>query len=145
MSDSFLYGGKRYQVGDGVCEPVPLPDWFPEVLPAGWQEYPPAYGWDRAYNRVYVRHGTLRVLASTARYNDGKDWLHVSVSRKNREIPSWSVMSEVKDLFIGPERTALQVHPPRSKHVNIHEGVLHLWHCLAGDVTPDFTAGGQTI
>jgi len=34
---------------------------------------------------------------------------------------------------------------PRAKHVNIHPGVLHVWHCLDGDVTPDFTANGDTI
>jgi hypothetical protein len=35
--------------------------------------------------------------------------------------------------------------PPKAKHVSIHPGVLHLWHCLDGDVTPDMTAGGETI
>ena len=143
--ETVTYQGKTYQLGgDPGHEPMPLPAWFPEVLPPGWEEFPPAYGWDRDYNRCYQRHGTLRVLVSAALYGDGKRWLHVSVSRKNREIPTWMVMSEVKDLFIGPERTALQVHPPRSKHVNIAP-VLHLWHCLDGEATPDFTAGGETI
>jgi hypothetical protein len=53
-------------------------------------------------------------------------------------------MSEVKELFIGGDRQAIQVMPPRSNHVNIHE-VLHLWHCLDGDGLPDFTGGGETI
>jgi hypothetical protein len=114
-------------------------------LPAPWQEEPPDYGWDKDYNRVYRRHGTILVLLSCAQYGDGKVWVHLSVSRKSREIPTWSLMSEIKEVFLGAERTAYQVHPPRSKHVNIHPGVLHLYCCVDGPVTPDFTGGGDTI
>lgn len=135
--------GRTYRLGDGVCKPVPLPDWLPEILPMGWEELPTTVG--RQWGRIYRRHRTLGVILSAAQYNDGKRWLHVSVSRSNGEIPAWAIMGEVKDLFIGPERTAIQVHPPQAKYVNIHKGVLHLWHCLDGDVTPDFTAGGETI
>ena len=143
--DTVRFRGSTYQVGgDPAHHPVPLPAWFPEVLPAGWQESPTPYGWDRDYNRVYVRRETTRVLVSSARYGDGKSWLHVSVSRQNHTLPSWELMSEVKDVFIGTERTALQVMPPRQQHVNIAE-VLHLWHCLDGEVTPDFRAGGETV
>lgn len=144
--DSVLYRGKAYQVGGNPAHyPVPLPAWFPEKLPSGWQEYPPPYGWDRAYNRVYERHGTTRVLVSAAHYGDGKRWLHVSVSRRNKELPTWNVMSEIKELFIGEARTAYQVMPPSRKHVNI-ANVLHLWTCLDQDqILPDFTAGGDTI
>src|SRR4030095_10057517 len=122
-----LFRGQRYQVGGGVCEPEPLPDWLPTVLPAGWDELPVNPSVGRDYARVYAKHGRLVVIISCARYGDGQRWLHVSVSRKNREIPTWSIMDEIKDLFIGPERTAYQVHPPRAKHVSLHEGVLHLW------------------
>ena len=143
--DTVTFRGQTYQVGgDPAHTPVPLPPWFPEVLPAGWQEHPAPYGWDRDYNRVYTRRETTRVLVSAAHYGDGKRWLHVSVSRRNRTLPTWDLMSEVKDVLIGPERTALQVHPPRSQHVNIAE-VLHLYCCLDGEVTPDFRAGGDTI
>jgi hypothetical protein len=143
--DTVTLRGTTYQLGgDPAQYPVPLPPWFPEALPGGWQEYPPPYGWDKAYNRVYTYRDTTRVLVSAAHYGDGKRWLHVSVSRKNRQLPSWETLTMVKDLFIGDERTALQVLPPRAKYVNIAP-VLHLWHCLDGDVTPDFTAGGETI
>src|SRR5262249_28895883 len=143
--DTVTYQGRTYRLGDDPAHvPLPLPAWFPEVLPAGWEEHPTPYGWDRDYHRVYTRHGTLRVLISCAQYGDGKAWLHVSVSRQNKQLPSWDALSEVKDLFIGPERTALQVLPPRRKHVNIAP-VLHLWTCLSGDVIPDFTCNGETI
>lgn len=140
---------KTYLVGtDPRHQPVPLPDFLPTVLPADWREIDTS-AWtgraDRDYARAYRKHETVLVLISCATQTDGKHWLHVSVSRKNREIPTWTLMGEVKDLFVGAERTAIQVHPPRSKHVNIHPGVLHLWCCLDGEVVPDFTAGGETI
>ena len=146
MSDTVQFRGKTYQVGgDPTHGPVPLPAWFPETLPGGWQEHPPAYGWDRPYNRVYTYHGTTRVLVSAAQYGDGKRWLHLSVSRKNGQLPSWELLSALKDLFIGEERTAYQVLPPRHKHVNMAP-VLHLWCCMDHDAyLPDFTAGGETI
>lgn len=148
--DTIHFEGKWYHVGDDPrYEPLPLPDFLPEVLPAGWVELPiplsNGWGTERAYHRAYVKYDRLIVLASCARQLDGKAWLHVSVSRRNQETPSWDAMSEVKDLFIGSDRTALQVMPPRTKHVNIHKACLHLWSCLDGDVTPDFTAGGSTI
>ena len=146
MTAHLTFGGRTYRLGR--LEPLPLPDWFPTDLPAGWQELDTS-PWtgrpDRAYGRAYTKHGTVTVLASCACYGDGRAWLHLSVSRKNREIPSWTLMAEVKDLFIGQHRTAYQVHPPRSKHVSIHDGVLHLWCGLEGPVTPDFTGGGETI
>jgi hypothetical protein len=141
--------GTTYTVGDDPrCTPEPLPDWLPTVLPDGWDDldlrHLPGFP-GRDYARGYHKRGLLRVVVSCMRYADGKCWLHVSVSRKNREIPSWQAMCDVKDLVIGTERTAYQVMPPRAKHVNVHPGCLHLWHCLEGDVTPDFTGGGETI
>jgi len=148
MPEMILFRGKTYQVGGEGLIPCPLPPWWPTVLPAGWTEVDTSRFTsepDRDYCRAYVKHGTIKVFAACARYGDDKRWLHVSVSRKNQDIPSWACMSEVKDVFIGPERTALQVMPPQAKHVNIHQGCLHLWCCLDGDVVPDFTAGGSTI
>jgi hypothetical protein len=85
----------------------------------------------------------LRVIHSIARQG-GQIWLHVSVSRRDRSLPTWEQLRLVKDRFIGQDRTALQVLPPEDKYVNKAE-VLHLWCCLDGDVTPDFTAGTGSI
>ena len=140
---------QMYQIGsDPRHQPLLLPDFLPTVLPGGWKEVPtPAVrlGVGREYHRAYLKHDTVSVLVSCAQQLDGQRWLHVSVARRNGQAPSWELMTEVKDLFIGPSRTALQVMPPRAKWVNIHPGCLHLWSCLDGDVTPDFTAGGDTI
>jgi hypothetical protein len=147
MADTVRFQGRTYQVGGGERhEPALLPDWLPTVLPAAWQESCEQWGPSRVYGRVYRKAGEgLLVLLSCAEYGDRKRWLHLSVSRADRKIPTWEQMSQVKRLLIGDERTALQIMPPRAKHVNIHPGVLHLYHCLDGEVTPDFTAGGETI
>jgi len=86
--------------------------------------------------RAYLSRGGLRVLVSLDHVQDGTEWLHVSVSRRDR-IPSYQDLIEVKDLFITPEREAIQVFPPRDKHVNDHPHCLHLWSRIDGPVMPD--------
>lgn len=67
----------------------------------------------------------LSVLAT-----DGKgikpQWEHVSVSLPNR-CPNWKEMSYIKNLFWDEEETVIQIHPPKSKYINIHPHCLHLW------------------
>jgi hypothetical protein len=73
-------------------------------------------------------------------------WHHVSVSKgggKTAPIPSYEELAWVRDQFITRERESYQIFPPASRYVNIHPGVLHLWHCLeagndAGRVLPAF-------
>lgn len=141
------YRGKAYRVGTDHT-PMPLPDWFSPVLPVQWTETDTS-AWtgapDRDYIRAYRWRQRLGVIVSCCTYNDRRIWLHVSVSRFDGVLPTWEQMSLVKALFIGEERQALQVMPKASEHVNIHPGVLHLWHCLDGDGLPDFRAGGETI
>ena len=86
----------------------------------------------------------LRVIESWNKELDGKTWHHVSVSRKSR-LPSYEDLCFVKKVFIGEDKTAYQIFAKKSDHVNIHPYCLHLWHCVDGDVTPDFTHGMGTI
>ena len=140
--------GKTYQVADDFPEEdvLDLRPLLPRVLPASWrQQRHPFLGHDSTYGACFTSVRGLGVLISACRYPDGKRWLHVSLSRSDKKLPSWDDLREVKTLFIGEDKTALQVLPSTQKYVNIHPGVLHLWHCLDGDVTPDFTRGGQTI
>lgn len=80
---------------------------------------------------------------------DGKRWRHASVSRRDRAMPTYDDLVALKRVCIGEDRTALQVFPPKAKHIDIAGAfgvqVLHLWCCLDGDVTPDFTQGGNSI
>jgi hypothetical protein len=97
----------------------------------------------------------LLVIRSEAVELDGHVWRHVSVSRRRPSnsaafiLPTWHDMAGVRDVFIGPDRYAYTVHAPRTHHVNIHPGVLHLWARMteddAGMVLPDFTRGTGSI
>lgn len=80
----------------------------------------------------------LAVILSVAREKDERRWLHLSTSRPDR-LPSYDDLCEVKRLFLGPERKAIQVFAPTTEHINIHKRCLHLWCCLDGDPLPDFT------
>jgi len=121
------------------------PPWIGEyvkrVLPPGWRLVPP-YAWDGAkYERMI--DGTT-VIMSGATELDGRRWLHVSLANPRR-LPPYRDIVEVKELFIGRGKKAIQVFPPRAEHVNIHPNCLHLWHCVDGDPLPDFTRGGKTL
>ena len=73
--------------------------------------------------RVRTKFRRLLCLAS-----DGEGWRHVSVSVPgSHECPTWAEMCEVKDLFWNPEEPVMQLHPPKSDHINNHPGCLHLW------------------
>lgn len=79
---------------------------------------------------------SIRIIASSGELNG---WEHVSVSldfdgkKLNKTTTSWDTMCFVKDLFWEPEECVVQFHPPASKHVNDHPGVLHLWRKVASD------------
>ena len=96
-----------------------------------------------------AKYLALKFMVTEGRALDGKMWLHASVSRLDGKMPSYDDLALLKKLCIGEHRTALQVFPPSDKHVNWagERGmeVLHLWCCLDGDVTPDFTKGRSMI
>ena len=71
--------------------------------------------------------------------DDGKQsgWEHVSVScmRKHRgkvvpQMPDWSVMGIVKDLFWEDTETVIQMHLPKAEYPNESVFTLHLWKCI---------------
>lgn len=73
--------------------------------------------------RIHLDGVFYLVLAST-----GAGWEHVSVSLPNKKrCPTWEEMCAIKDLFWDPEEVVVQYHPARSKYVNCHPYVLHLW------------------
>ncbi len=115
-------------------------DLAPKVLPPSWsqvriEQSSPFFG-----QQLFLRRDGLKVIFTADRYW-GKTWLHVSMSRQKR-LPSYEDMTDVKALFIGRDRQALQIFPPASKHVNIHNYCLHLWCALEGDGLPDFGQDG---
>jgi hypothetical protein len=64
----------------------------------------------------------LKIVASSA----SMGWEHVSVSLVDR-CPKWQEMSFVKGLFWDDEEAVMQLHPPKSDHVDYHPHCLHLW------------------
>jgi hypothetical protein len=68
-----------------------------------------------------------------------EEWEHVSVHAfkdggNKQRIPTWKEMSHVKDLCWDNEDIVIQFHPPKSKYVNIHNNVLHLWRPLKFEI-----------
>lgn len=53
-------------------------------------------------------------------------WEHVSICPEHR-TPDWNEMCMLKDMFWGPEEAVMQLHPPKSKHINNMKNCLHLW------------------
>lgn len=108
-----------------------------------------ARGWNEIQKRIdgsawENKSLGLFVIESTHREQDGKLWLHVSLSRKSK-LPSYDDIKIVKSVFIGDNNEAIQVFPKQENHVNIHPNCLHLWHCLEGSPLPDFTNGSGSI
>jgi hypothetical protein len=118
---------------------LPQSEYIPRVLPDGWTIVQ-AWGDGNAYK---YRSG-LRVLVTTAPF-DGRDWMHISVSREDR-MPTWDDLKHAKSTFAGDSRYAYQIIPPAERHINLHPFCLHLWVPLTGEPPlPDFTRGGNTI
>ena len=106
---------------------------------------PPAY-WNLilkgADGGAWALNGLLVVVSGEK--HEGKRWLHVSFSRKNR-IPEYKDLQRVKRDFIG-DMQSIMVFPKEDNYVNKMKTCLHLYACLdGGDGLPDFTAGTGNI
>lgn len=81
-------------------------------------------------------------------WSNGGGWEHVSVSWPSR-CPTWGEMCKVKDIFFRKDEWVMELHPPESEYVNLHEYCLHLWKPIGQDIPtpPSFMVGprkGQT-
>lgn len=98
----------------------------------------------------YFTRGTLQVIVSLGRYDDGNLWVHVSVCGRTGatrfHLPSWEELKRVKHDFIGEDAWAYQVFPSSKDYVNDHAYVLHLFALFDGKpALPDFTRGLGTL
>lgn len=97
---------------------APDPTYFEKQRPLSIQGYREvATAW---------RRGQLFVLRSLATMTNGANYIHCSVSRKDRH-PTWEEMVLVRDQFIGRDTEAVLVLPPKVFHVNVHEHCFHWW------------------
>jgi hypothetical protein len=107
-------------------------------IPNGWRELrqitDPRVDGQRAFEHL---NGRL-VIVSVGLF-DERWWLHVSLSRK-KYLPSYDDLGDVKKIFVGGDRQAIQIFAREAKHVNLHPYTLHLWASLDpnGDGLPDF-------
>ena len=72
--------------------------------------------WGHGYSAVY-KH--LLVTVTEALCQDDRWWMHVSVSRKDKTMPTYADLSTIKSLVIGDERIAIQVFPPAKRHIDV--------------------------
>lgn len=123
-------------------------DAMPLVIPAGWRRLSDIVFENEAgelNGNWYEDLTGLRVGLSVEKEQDGRWWVHLSVSHRDR-LPKWKEFVMVKEIFIGRDRPAVQVLPERAKWVNIHPNVLHLFSPLDNDLPlPDFTRGKGTL
>jgi hypothetical protein len=116
-------------------------EWARVVLPPGWKELPIRDG-DIGHGARMATRGKTSLMFSVGA-QDGKRWLHVSIAHPEK-MPSYLDLAEVKAIFIGKDRQAVQIFPAVAEHVNLHGRALHLWACLEpeGDGLPHFGSEG---
>jgi hypothetical protein len=82
-----------------------------------------SYGMNGAFTVMTPIGVQLNVIAS----NLG-GWEHVSVTHAHHgRTPTWDEMCFCKGLFWDDEETVVQYHPPKSRYINNHPFVLHLF------------------
>lgn len=93
------------------------------------------YFWERLSGQ------RIAVMEDVSIKADGKRWLHVSVSKPNRKMPTYEDIQEVRRLFVGEHRECYQVFPTSDRYVDFYH-VLHLWCNLdePDGVLPHFEA-----
>ncbi len=115
-----------------------LDDIAPRVLPFGVTAT--NRFWNAHSYRVKLGAIVMTVLLE-AEVVDGELWAHMSVcGQKPPRLPTWEELRWCKETFLGVDRKAIQVLPPKKEYVNIHQHVLHLYAPLERDPLPDFRA-----
>lgn len=67
---------------------------------------------------------------------DGKEWRHLSVSRRSR-TPNYEEVDRVRRTFLGEDAVTMHIWPPKAEYVNLHPHCLHLWQPIGFDPVPD--------
>ena len=88
----------------------------------------------------------LKFIVSEEQHG-GQWWIHASVSRRDRKVPTYDDLKELKRLTLGDDRSAVQVFSATDDHIDIAGPlgveVLHLWSPpRMGNPLPDFGRHG---
>lgn len=103
--------------------------------PFGWAEIQGTVTGAQTFRGVMPRVDGLLVIRDTLQV-DGKEWRHVSFSRRSR-TPSYDDMMAVHAAFCDVDAVVLQIFPKRAEWVNLHPHCLHLWQPLGFDPVAD--------
>jgi hypothetical protein len=107
-------------------------DFLPRELPRGWRLLTKC-----SDGAGYVHRSGLIVVSNLVRERAGGEaWLHVSCSHQGK-TPTLGELQYVKTVFMGAQRTAVQVLPPP---VLVPETAVcfHLWASMTGRAFPSF-------
>lgn len=100
--------------------------WSGLPAPSGWRIVERADDgllWQRLYGEA------IKVMESTSVKSDGRAWLHVSVSKPSKKMPTYEDIQTMRRLFIGEHRESYMIFPTQDRYINIYP-VLHLFTCL---------------
>lgn len=82
-----------------------------------------------------------QIIVTAAEW-DGVEWVHASMTRRDR-VPSYEDLCRLHQAAFRAGGFAYHVFAPPSEHINIHEYALHLWGRADGaPALPDFGMGG---
>ncbi len=121
------------------------------VVRAALARVPPSWNLETALPAGgFFRRGSLQVMYTVQKYEDGRVWIHASVAGRRGErswfLPDFEDIKRIKHDFIGEDRWAYQVFPSTKEYVNQNPYVLHLYALMDGSpALPDFTMGLGTI
>lgn len=88
-------------------------------------------------------HGSIIVTSGIFVADSDTEWAHASIAFNDRD-PTYSELKRLHAAVWGDNGWAVQIFPPDSDHVNIHNHALHLWGRLDGArFTPDFAPTGS--
>jgi hypothetical protein len=100
-----------------------------------WQEQPSPVPGGRCFRGQSNKSNGLAAIVDTLTI-DGKQWRHLSVSRRSR-TPSHEDMMLAADAFLDRDHVVLSIYPRRAEWVNLHNFCLHLWQPIGFDPVPD--------
>lgn len=87
-------------------------------------------------NGYAARYRDLTFYCTERRELDRQFWLHSSVSRRDRRMPTWADLLTLKAMTIGYRRTAMHLYVPDDQHIDVPTmpgrascplEILHLW------------------
>ena len=80
------------------------------------------------------RKKNIRVLWSPEEKHPDGMWQHLSISH-NARYPHWDEILDVRYSFFSEYADVVQLLPPKSEFINLHENCFHLWSPLEGRIT----------